>query len=88
MDCHGQSRLSHGTVGSHRILMADLDITHRLCSIKDTVSVSQAVLLNKMSASVMLLQGIVFVFNLLLWGCCRLHGHEDCKSLVSLTTCF
>ena len=27
VDSHGQSHLSHGTVGSHRILMADLDIT-------------------------------------------------------------
>ena len=27
MDSHGQSHLSYGTVGSHRILMADLDIT-------------------------------------------------------------
>ena len=27
VDSHGQSCLSHGTVGSHRILMADLDIT-------------------------------------------------------------
>ena len=27
VDSHGQSHLSHGTVRSHRILMADLDIT-------------------------------------------------------------
>ena len=26
MDSHGQSHLSHGTVGFHRILMANLDI--------------------------------------------------------------
>ena len=30
VDSHGQSHLSHGTVGSHRILMADLDITRGL----------------------------------------------------------
>ena len=42
----------------------------------------------KITAPVMLLQGTVFVFDLLLWGCCRLHGHEDCKSLVSFTKCF
>ena len=27
MDSHGQSHLSNGIVGSHRILIADLDIT-------------------------------------------------------------
>ena len=39
------------------------------CAASRMVSVSQAVLLNKMSASIMLLQGIVFVFDLGAAGC-------------------
>ena len=60
-----------------------------VCAASRVVSVSQAVLLNKSSTSITLFQGLVFVFDF--WGCCRLHGHEDCNlpnQWVSLTTCY